>query len=331
MNNNMPNGLNNNLGGNSPLNKVNEDLVQGQSNVGNEGGLMQGIPNATNESNIMQGTPGVQNPNGISQGISLEPENNAVMPGQGHSGINAYTMQYQEPVANEGNSAPEVNNSNNPFLSKMVTDQPVNNLNINEQQVNNNIPNPFEGSVMQGLNQNLGNNIPPVMNEETPENVNQNVNNPLGNNIIAPVINQNLENGNISTTNTLNNNVVNDPLMGANMTNMASPNQQSVVMQGPIDNNINNNQTNSIGNIDQPNMSNSIGGANYNSVGGINPTGVNQVGLSQVGQTEMNHQALSTDIVLDEPKKKKFPLTIRETILVAIALIGIVVVIIMYT
>ena len=41
---------------------------------------------------------------------------------------------------------------------------------------------------------------------------------------------------------------------------------------------------------------------------------------------------MATDIKLDEPKKKKkFPLSTRETVLVAIALIGIVVVIIMYT
>ena len=51
--------------------------------------------------------------------------------------------------------------------------------------------------------------------------------------------------------------------------------------------------------------------------------------MSQVGQTELN-SSNQINQAYQEPAKKKFPLSTREMILVGIAIIGIIVVIIMY-
>ena len=63
------------------------------------------------------------------------------------------------------------------------------------------------------------------------------------------------------------------------------------------------------------------------SIGGIRPTNIDS-GISSVGQVEMNTpQQVDTSY---EPQKKKFPLSLREIILVSIAIIGVIVVVIMY-
>ena len=64
-----------------------------------------------------------------------------------------------------------------------------------------------------------------------------------------------------------------------------------------------------------------------NAINGIKPTSMSD-GVSQVGQMEMNNKPqVNTSY---QPPKKKFPLSVREMILVSIALIGVVVVVIMY-
>ena len=64
-----------------------------------------------------------------------------------------------------------------------------------------------------------------------------------------------------------------------------------------------------------------------NAINGIKPTSMSD-GVSQVGQMEMNNKSqVNTSY---QPPKKKFPLSVREMILVSIALIGVVVVVIMY-
>lgn len=64
-----------------------------------------------------------------------------------------------------------------------------------------------------------------------------------------------------------------------------------------------------------------------NAISGIKPTSVSD-GISQVGQMEMNNRPqVNTSY---QPPKKKFPLSVREMVLVSIALIGVVVVVIMY-
>ena len=63
------------------------------------------------------------------------------------------------------------------------------------------------------------------------------------------------------------------------------------------------------------------------SIRGIRPTNIDS-GISSVGQVEMNTpQQVDTSY---EPQKKKFPLSLREIILVSIAIIGVIVVVIMY-
>lgn len=64
-----------------------------------------------------------------------------------------------------------------------------------------------------------------------------------------------------------------------------------------------------------------------NAINGIKPTSMSD-GVSQIGQMEMNNNSqVNTSY---QPPKKKFPLSVREMILVSIALIGVVVVVIMY-
>ena len=64
-----------------------------------------------------------------------------------------------------------------------------------------------------------------------------------------------------------------------------------------------------------------------NAINGIKPTSMSD-GVSQVGQMEMNNKSQFNTSY--QPPKKKFPLSVREMILVSIALIGVVVVVIMY-
>lgn len=319
MNNNMPNNFNNNGGQNlnnmpNPMaDRANEQMVQGQSAVGQGPNVMQG-QGGVNTPGVMQSQNGVNAP-GIMQGgpAGAKPEQPNVMPGQGNSGINAFTMESETPRQNTpGGAIPNLNNGpmpnivGGPKVNEPVPSQGQNTIgipNVPNQEPNNigapSIPNP-------GVN-NAGPNP---------------MNNQMGNQgVNVQGINQGSQIG-------LNNAPQNGPIM---------PNQNPVsntpnVNPNPSVNNMN--QTvNTMGNVNPANTqnvptSNPNFGINNNS--GIKPTPTSNVGMSPVGQTEVNHQAMPTDINIEEPKKKKFPLSTREMILVGIALVGVIVVIIMY-
>ena len=295
MNNNMPNNFNNN-GGPNPNNNIpnpmadraNEQMIQGQSVIGQGPSIMQG-QGGVNTPGVMQGQSNVVNAPGIMQGTlaGAKPEQPNVMPGQGNSGINAFTMQSEPQGQNTpGGTMPNLNNEPMPNVGGgPKPSEPLANPNT---IVTPNIPN-------QGPN-NFGSNP---------------MNNQMGNQ------------GNI---NGVNNILQNGPTVpNQNMNNIPNvPNQGLNTMNQPINNMGNVNTTN---NQNIP-SSNPNFGINNNS--GIKPTPTSNVGMSPVGQTEVNHQAMPTDINIEEPKKKKFPLSTREMILVGIALIGVIVVIIMY-
>ena len=314
MNNNMPNNFNNNNNINSgngnqisnpQIDRINEQLMGGQSTVGNGPSIMQGMSNVNQTGNVMQG---MNNPQNNSNIIKQDKPQQAMpeMPGQNHSGINAYTMQYEQtPKQEQNQSNVGISQTNNYNAMNNMTNNNYNpnNLNNSQMPVNdiNRINNP------QTINQNLNNNV-----------MNNSLNNQFG-------YQNNISNNSNTINNMRNESVTNNPdefINNNSNQNMAYMNNNMAGEQ-PLPKN---DPQNNIG--PNPTLN------NYNSVGGIKPTstGTSQVGISQVGQTEMNHQAMATDIKLDEPKKKKkFPLSTRETVLVAIALIGIVVVIIMYT
>lgn len=108
-NNNIPNNFNNGMSNNMNFNndpvarEANEQLIGGQSSLGNGPDVMQGIPNVQNNPGIMQGFNNVQNPNTVMQGIENVSQNisdSVPMPGQFNSGINNYTMQVERPQEN---------------------------------------------------------------------------------------------------------------------------------------------------------------------------------------------------------------------------------------
>ena len=90
-----------------------------------------------------------------------------------------------------------------------------------------------------------------------------------------------------------------------------------------------NSNNNYFGQINSMNNQN-VNPSSISSGTGIQPTGNNQNGVSLVGQTNASEQTIVPDMDMNKPKKK-FPLSVREMVLIGIALIGIVVVIIIYT
>ena len=198
MNNNIPNNFDNGMSNTNNFNndpmiaQANEQLVGGQSSVGNGPDLMQGMQNTQNNGNIMQGFSNVQNPNGVMQGTVEEiPNNNTmVMPGQVNSGINNYTMSVETPQqeANEINvpqepinEMPQVDNA--PSFNETPT--------IQDNQMN--IPN-FNNPIMQpemNMNQNVNDNF----REEAPVNPIDmgTINNPIP----TPEVNTNMDTPNV--------------------------------------------------------------------------------------------------------------------------------------
>ena len=310
MNNNMPNNFNNN-GGQNPNNNIpnpvadraNEQMVQGQSVIGQGPSVMQG-QGVVNTPGVMQGAP-----------AGAKPEQPNIMPGQGNSGINAFTMQSEPQVQNTpGGTMPNLNNGPMPnVVGGPKPNEPVANQNtIGIPNVPNQGPNTIGTPNIpnQGPNTIGTPNIP----NQGPNNIGPN---PMNNQV-----------GNQGPVNGVNNIPQNGPAMpnpnNMNNTPNVNPNPGMNTMNQPINNMGNVNPTN---NQNTP-ASNPNFGINNNS--GIKPTPTSNVGMSPVGQTEVNHQAMPTDINIEEPKKKKFPLTTREMILVGIALVGVIVVIIMY-
>ena len=165
MNNNMPNNFNNEMPNNMNYNndpmvqKANEQLIGGQSNIGNGPEVMQGISSVQNDRGIMQGYNNIQNPNGVMQGIengSNDLSNPAPMPGQFNSGINNYTMQVESPQENSV--------SNEPIIPNIEPTMPNNDTSVpglnNQQPMNINVENvPANSSVMPQMNMDSNSNI----------------------------------------------------------------------------------------------------------------------------------------------------------------------------
>lgn len=352
MNNNMPNNFNNGMpnNGNNQMNNgladtAKQDLMGGQSNIGNGPSLVQGIPNTQNNMGAMQGVGSVPSTPNVMQGSvapTPKPVDTPAMPGQNHSGINAMTMQKEPVVKEEKKDAPEVVSIPN-FASnipeKPATPQPS--VMQGPSQINNPIPNPMPNP-MQIPNSSLNNNqigINQVPNTQNQVGLNTNVNtvipNQEVNRIGIPNTNmpkepnaQTIPNSNIiSQPNSLgqtNNQTINSfPSNSLNQINNG-PNPQNVGMVPPINNNLNmmNNIPNNIGN--EMNVQNDLN----DSLPSVNNSTINS-GISQVGTTELN--SMDNEVVeMPEMPTKKFPLSVREMVLIGIALVGIVAVVIMY-
>lgn len=282
MNNNMPNNFNNGLPNNNPVNNVpnvaqntaNQQLMGGQSTIGNQPNVMQGVPNVQNENGVAQGIGNVQNTPNIMQGSvapEVKPEESVSIPGQGNSGINAFNMAKEQPKEEPG-------------VVSIPSFAP-------------NIP---ETPAPQMPNQNM--------------NVNQMPNNPLNNQIGTPDLN-----------------LVNEPIMPNAQQQPINQNLNGIVNEMPINNGMPIN--NEMQNINMAPPVNNIGinpePAPLNSLNNqIGEPSANQ-GISQVGQTELN--SMANDMAeMPEMPEKKFPLSVREMVLIGIALVGIVVVLIVY-
>ena len=339
MNNGMPNNFNNsNLGGNDPLaNQAASNLMGGQSDTpSNVNPMMgedviptpsafQGLSNVTPEPSVMQGnaTPNV---------VDVPS-----MPGQGNSGVNAFTMQ-SEPMNNTDNVM-----SNN----DVVGQAPVNNMNAQ---------NSFDA--FDRINAEVINNDPANMNQaDLTASLNNQVMNDGGINT-APALNSTLLGaGNIPSDATIDSVNMQENVMQSEPNFNQAP--QDVVQPEP-----NFNQ------MPQNNLDNNFGGGSAldsgvnnsngfaapaapqnmdNNIGGNTDFGMNQPNMNnQIGQPQANNQIGDVNMVnsmmgsaASEPvgaqqqnfgyeQQKKFPLSVREIVLIAIALIGVIFVVGMY-
>ena len=317
MNNNMPNNFNNGTpsNGNNPIsNAANEQLVGGQSAVGNGPSVMQGMPNVQNNPGAMQGVGSVPNNPNVMQGNPVPnqtPNTNSAIPGQNHSGVNAFTMQKEE-VKKDTPEVVSIPNfaSNISEPPKQPTPQPnvVQMPNVNNNiaaEMNQNINNSPLNSQVQKPEINQVN--IPNMNPNIPNGNNNAINQPINQptNILGQVNNQNL-NG--------------FPSNNINQMNGPKP-QNTIGIVPPTSNNVNpvNNMPNNLNNgINEPKDLNdsmpSVNNENFNS------------GVSQIGSSEMDNDVVE----MPEMPTKKFPLSTREMVLIGIALVGIVAVVIMY-
>jgi len=206
----------------------------------------------------------------------------------------------------------------------------VQNQNINSSQPQSINKNSFNNDLNQGTMSNVEQVPRAYANEDVKPNFNNNVINQTAVPNSGSVQNQNINSSqpqqikpNDFSNSVMNQNVIQNTPTAQNQsaTNPFDSNQFNSLREEPISNqNQPVNNVKDLG-ITMPQES------NY--VGGIKPTTTVQ-GISQVGQTELNHQPMSNDIIFEEPKKKKFPLSVRETVLVAIALIGVIIVILQY-
>ena len=214
MNNNMPNNMNgafgpneiNNNPNNYMENRANEQLMGGQSNAPAKPDMMQGFQNVQNERGAMQGMSNVPKQPGIMQGMQTEqaPQQVNQMPGQGHSGINGYTMQKEQPQNKEVISIPGFSQNQN--VPNYNAPQPQNNINYpnaNMQQQNN-IPNQVPNNML-NMNNNFGNipgSNPQVMNNFTRPEQNQNISNQMPQTFNNPnAMNNGMQNNQMSPAN----------------------------------------------------------------------------------------------------------------------------------
>lgn len=197
MNNNMPNGFNNGMPIDNPLNNdpaamaANQQLIGGQSSVGNGPELMQGMQSAQNERGVMQGMDNVQNSNNPAQGMEIPNpnENNAPMPGQFNTGLNNYTMNVETPSptelqANTQNPEPQAANFNNEPQAMPDNQMNIPNMvNPMPQPVMNSAPPINPMGPEPNMNNNMFDNLrtEPIMNEPS-----VNINTPVMNSNMMP-------------------------------------------------------------------------------------------------------------------------------------------------
>ena len=340
-NNGMPNGFGNIMGNfnNNTNNSNTVDPITDQANQALMGGqgteqtadVMQGFSNVSNGNSAMQGVGNVSNEPGIMQNPAPEVEPPVQMPGQTHSGINSYTMQYENNTESsaqtpqvESSAAPAMNSVSN--IEGTVEDHTV--------AMNNGVPNPF---------------LDKFVNEQTVNNINQPVNNMgmaqpnvgLSSSVIEPIPQQELDT--TPTEEPANSNIPNIPSVEINTTSNQPINSAEIEVM-PYTNN-----------YDMTNVSIEPNPAPA-TVNPVDPSptpmpsyqdnniGINQpidntsdLNTSTIGVTPTNIDVMQQDQMINNvedpsvmPNKKKFPLSLRETILVTIALIGIIIVIVMY-
>lgn len=342
MNNNMPNNFNNGMPNNNPVNgglnpqqQAKEQLVGGQSAVGNGPSVMQGQPNVQNDRGVMQGMANVPNTPGVMQGNAMpnKPEVPPVMPGQNHSGINAVTMQKEEvkkdepgvvSIPNFDAAAPEPPKPAQPNPAQGPKPTPMNNMN---QSMNNNPMNQINTPNI-GPSVNEIKPVEPVKPEPINDNVGINSMNQVGAN---PSNNSVMQNEPVEQKKPLSDNVI-----GNNSINQAPNPMEQVNNQ-----NLNNFPFENINQMNEPKPQSTMGSTmNNQNVIGNAPKDLNDPltggannnlnrGMSQVGVTQMNNS--ENDVVeMPETPTKKFPLSTREMILIGVALVGIIAVVIMY-
>ena len=98
--NNEPNNLNNgNVNtGNPVVDNANQEMVKGQGAPGAPSSVMQGIENANNTAGVMEGFPNAAPKPPVGEAPAMP----NIMPGQTNSGINAQTMQVENPTPDTG-------------------------------------------------------------------------------------------------------------------------------------------------------------------------------------------------------------------------------------
>ena len=303
---------------------INSNVMQGNNVTGGVGNAFQGFSDVNNTPSIMQGSGVVSVPDG------------SAMPGQGNSGINAYTMQ-SEPVVQDNNTAFQSNEMPSPNLGPQSVNpnpiQPQNNMDafdrINAEVINGN---PMQDNSLQQnsapqLNSNLivgdaGGTGSVMMGDDMQTQNNFNADPALNNfdNMSQSVgIDNNVMMGNTMTQPTFNGNVNSDFSSPMNQFNSIDGNAAS----GPVQ--------------DSNAMFNSFNDANNNQVGGVSPMNggfdnnvPNNANFAGGNQVVPNGMAQDQYGYTYEPDKKKFPLSTREIVLILVALIGLLVVLDMY-
>ena len=343
----------------------NSSVMEGFSNVQNENNIVQGLGNVQNEPNVMQGMvsnsfegnnasnimPG-QTHSGINS-YTMQSENNQSESESNQNFVNE--LPEQSPVVGEPNIVtPSVETPNVEFN---------NDVNIDAPAPEPKTPNPFLNKFINENNANMNNieePVNPIINNmasetsvETPNfNTMPNMNEPVINTPVMPETNNNGLNFNatpsvavepvqepttsdipsvdISTTNS-------EPINPAEIEvvpaqNYGPINVEPVINTEPVIPAVNavpqpNMQMDDMNNQVQNNMGMNSAIDNTrdlnNTMIGVSPVNVEAAPIQNDINTNMGEE-------VDLSSKRKFPLSLRETILVTIALIGIIIVIIMY-
>jgi hypothetical protein len=248
------------------------------------------------------------------------------MPGQGHSGVNAMTMQKEE-VKKDSPGVVSIPNFASNMPEPPAAPQP------GVVQTPNPVPGP---NPMPGPNPNpvLGPNPGPMPGPNPNPNVNMpnqigNPANPLNNTMNMPNANELKPPVPPAAPNTIGGNAIGGNIIGGPMPNNSIGQVNNQNLNGIPSDNMNqmNKPQNTIGMV-PPAPNNGPKDLN-DTMPSINAPGINS-GVSQIGTTDTS--SLDNNAVeIPEMPEKKFPLSTREMILIGIALVGIVAVIIMYT